>query len=52
MVNWISKSICEEKEWIKCDNKNNFGYIISGELDGTCNINLNLIKKKRGKNRK
>ena len=51
MVNWISKSICEEKEWIRCDKKNNYGYIISGELDGTCNINMNLIQeKKRRKN--
>ena len=47
MVNWISKSICEEKEWIRCDKKNNFGYIISGELDGTCNLNLNLIQEKK-----
>ena len=47
MVNWISKSICEEKEWIRCDKKNNYGYIISGELDGTCNINMNLIQEKK-----
>ena len=47
MVNWISKSICEEKEWIRCDKKNNYGYIISGEMDGTCNINMNLIQEKK-----
>ena len=47
IINWISKSICDEREWIRCDNKNNFGYIISGEMDGTCNINMDFIKEKK-----
>ena len=44
IVNWISKSICEEKEWIRCDQKNNFGYIVGNKSDGTCNLDLNSIK--------
>ena len=41
---WISKSICEEKEWVRCDNKNNFGYIISNEMDGNCNLDMDSVK--------
>lgn len=46
LINWISKSICDEKEWVRCDNKNNFGYIISNDMDGNCNLNLNSIQEK------
>ena len=45
--NWISKSICDEKEWVRCDNKHNFGYVIIKGLDGTVNINFSCIQEKK-----
>lgn len=44
MVNWISKSICEEREWIRCDGNNSFGYIVANTMDGTCNLNMDSVK--------
>lgn len=43
-INWISKSICEEKEWVRCDGNNSFGYIIINTMDGTCNLNMDSVK--------
>ena len=43
-INWISKSICEEKEWIRSDGINNFGYIIANTMEGTCNLNMDSVK--------
>ena len=43
-VNWISKSICDDREWIRCDQNQNFGYIIGYEKDGTCNFDVGKIK--------
>ena len=43
-INWISKSICEEREWIRCDGNNSFGYIVANTMDGTCNLNMDSVK--------
>ena len=45
-VNWISKSICDEKEWVRCNAEKNFGYIIGNDMDGNCNLNMNSIQEK------
>ena len=45
-ITWISKSICDEREWIRCNNKNNYGYIVGYEKDCKCNLDLNSIKEK------
>lgn len=52
IINWISKSFCQEKEWIRCDNKNNFGYIICDEMDGdgTNSLNMDSIQEKKEEN--
>ena len=47
IINWISKSICEEKEWVRCDGENNFGYIICNTMDGTCNLNMDSVTEKK-----
>ena len=51
-INWISKSICDEREWIRCDEKNNFGYIVGYEKDGKCNIDISSIKEIKEKKKK
>ena len=43
-INWISKSICDEREWIRCDGNNSFGYIVANTMDGTCNLNMDSVK--------
>jgi len=47
VIDWISKSICEEKEWIRCGRKNNFGYIIGNNSDGTCTLKADTIQEKK-----
>ena len=47
IFNWISKSICDEKEWVRCDEKNNFGYIIGNDMDGNTNLNMNTVQEKK-----
>lgn len=47
VIDWISKSICEEKEWIRCSRKNNFGYIIGNNSDGTCTLKEDTIQEKK-----
>ena len=42
-ITWISKSICDEREWIRCNGNNNFGYIICYDEDIKCNIDINSI---------
>ena len=42
VVNWISKSICDNREWIRCDKNHNFGYAIGTEEN--CNYNFNIEK--------
>ena len=42
-ITWISKSICDEREWIRCNGNNNFGYIIGYDEDIKCNIDINSI---------
>ena len=46
IVNWISKSICDEKEWVRCNAEKNFGYIIGNDMDGNCNLNMNSVQEK------
>lgn len=46
---WISKSICDEREWVRCDDKLKFGYIIGHEKDGNCNLEKNSIFEKEDK---
>lgn len=51
-ITWISKSVCDEREWIRCDEKNNFGYIIGYEKDGKCNLDISSIKEKKEETKK
>lgn len=44
-INWINKSICENKEWIRCDKNQNFGYVIGTNEDGNYNFNVDKIIK-------
>ena len=46
-ITWISKSICDEREWIRCNENNNFGYIVGYEKDGKCNLDIGTIKEKK-----
>ena len=39
---WVGKSICEGKEFVRCDK--NFGYIAINEMDGKCNLNMDTVK--------
>lgn len=43
--NWIYKSICDNKEFLRCDNKQNFGYVIGTEEDGSYNLDVDKIIK-------
>ena len=45
-ISWISKSICDDREWIRCDKNNNYGYIFGYEKDGKCNLDIGIIKEK------
>jgi len=46
-ITWISKSICDEREWIRCNENNNYGYIVGYEKDGKCNLEIGTIKEKK-----
>ena len=46
IISWISKSVCDEREWIRCDEENNFGYIVGYEKDGSSNLDISSIKDK------
>ena len=39
---WVGKSICEGKEFVRCDK--NFGYIAINEINGKCNLNMDTVK--------
>ena len=43
-VYWISKSICDDREWLRCNKDNNFGYIIVHEANDECNFDESTIK--------
>ena len=45
-ISWISKSICDEREWIRCNKNNDYGYIVGYEKDGKCNLDIGTIKEK------
>lgn len=32
-IKWISKTICDEREWVRCDKEHNYGYVIGYEKD-------------------
>lgn len=51
-IKWISKTICDEREWVRCDKEHNYGYVIGYEKDKKCNLNLETIKEKVDKNDK
>ena len=52
-VSWISKSICDEREWIRCNKDNNYGYIVGYEKNGKCNLDVgSIIEKKMIKSKK
>ena len=44
LINWISKSICDGKEWVRCNGNNNFGYIVGNDNDGKCNLNMDSVQ--------
>jgi len=46
-VSWISKSICDEREWIRCNKDNNYGYIVGYEKNGKCNLDVGSIIEKK-----
>ena len=39
---WVGKSICDGKEFVRCDK--NFGYIAINEINGKCNLNMDTVK--------
>ena len=51
-INWIRKSICDEREWIRTDKDYNFGYIVGYEKDGKCNLEIESIKEKKDEKKK
>jgi hypothetical protein len=46
-ITWISKSICDEREWIRCNQINDYGYIVGYEKDGKCNLDIDTIKENK-----
>ena len=52
IITWISKSICDEREWIRCNNDNNYGYIVGYEKDGKCNLDIGTIKENKEETKK
>jgi hypothetical protein len=48
-ITWISKSVCDEREWIRCNQDYSFGYIVGYEKEGKCNLDINTIKEKKKK---
>ena len=48
-ITWISKSVCDEREWIRCNQDYNFGYIVGYEKEGKCNLDIKSIKEKTEK---
>jgi hypothetical protein len=51
-ITWISKSICDEREWIRCNNVNDYGYIVGYEKDGKCNLDIGTIKENKEEDKK
>ena len=51
-IRWIGKSICDEREWIRTDESNNFGYIVGYEKDGKCNLDVESIKERKDEKKK
>lgn len=51
-ISWISKSICDEREWIRLNQDNNYGYIVGYEKDGKCNLDIKSIKEKKDEEKK
>ena len=51
-ITWISKSICDDREWIRCNQDNNYGYIVGYESDGKCNLEIGTIKETKEETKK
>ena len=51
-ITWISKSICDDREWIRCDKKNNYGYIVGYENSDKCNLDIGTIKEDKSEPKK
>ena len=51
-ITWISKSICDDREWIRCNQDNNYGYIVGYESDGKCNLEIDTIKETKEETKK
>ena len=51
-ITWISKSICDEREWIRSDKKNNYGYIVGYETPDKCNLDIGNIKEDKSEPKK
>ena len=42
-INIISKSVCNDREWARCDGNQKFGYIIGYDKDETCTFDVGKI---------
>ena len=51
-ITWISKSICDDREWIRLNQDNNYGYIVGYESDKKCNLEIGTIKETKDKTKK
>ena len=51
-ITWISKSICDEREQIRCNGNNNFGYIIGYDQDVKCNKDIDSITENKDSKKK
>lgn len=50
--NWISKSVCQDLEWIRLGEKDSFGYMIGINKDGKYNVDTESIIEKKGEKKK
>ena len=51
-ITWISKSICDDREWIRLNQDNNYGYIVGYESDKKCNLEIGTIKETKEETKK
>ena len=51
-ITWISKSICDDREWIRLNQDNNYGYIVGYESDQKCNLEIGTIKETKEETKK
>ena len=48
-LEWISKSICQGFEWVRCGGENSFGYTVGSNIEGKYNIDTESISEKKKK---